>query len=302
MISQRERGSDFLRVAKIAGIQIVLNYWFIVLIMLFVLADMGSKVLLVFSAVLWHEVAHALVAVRLGYRVKEVQLLPFGGVARIEGLGIISARDESWIAAAGPAASLVLAAFAYGAMLYFATWSDVWEFYMRVNMMLAGFNLLPGLPLDGGRMLRAWLTSYMDYKKATLIAARSSKCLSACLLFVIIYQYIESHTVNLTFLVGSIFLYTVAKSEIEVAGFRTLRVLAQKKGELMARGIMPTAYFTVLSSVMVKDIIPLFKPNQYSIVLIFNRECKLCKTITETEIWEEIPEKGLYITVGQLIS
>lgn len=262
---------------------------------------MSSKVLLIFSAVLWHELAHAQVALMLRFKVREVELLPFGGVASIEGLGTVGSRDEIMIAAAGPAASLVLAAIAYAGMLYAGRYSDVCEFYYRANMMLTIFNLLPGLPLDGGRIFRAWLALYIDYGKATLFAAGISKGLSVCLLIFIVYEYIVSSTMNVTFLIAAVFLYTTAKSEIKVAGFRTLRVLAQKKAELIARGVMKTTYFTVVNSVILKDVVKLFKPNQYNVLLIVNTECKVCGTLTETEIWEGLPSKGYYAKVGEFI-
>ncbi|MBP2625979.1 MAG: peptidase [Firmicutes bacterium] len=262
---------------------------------------MSSKVVLVFSAVLWHELAHAQVALMLRFKVQEVELLPFGGVARIEGLGVARSRDEIMIAAAGPAASLVLAAIAYTGMLYAGKYCDIWEFYYKANMMLTVFNLLPGLPLDGGRILRAWLALYMDYSKATLFAAGISKGVSVCLLIMIVYEYIVSSTMNVTFLIAAVFLYTTAKSEIKVAGFRTLRVLAQKKAELIARGVMTTTYFTVVNSVILKDVVKLFKTDQYYVLLIVNTECKICGTLTETEIWEELPSKGFYAEVGEFI-
>ena len=290
-----------MRVGKIAGIQLILNNWFIVLIVVFAIAGMSSKVLLVFSAVLWHELAHAKVALLLRLKVLEVELLPFGGVARIEGLGTIGSRDEFMIAAAGPAASMVLAAIAYTGMLYSTTYGDIWDFYYRANMMLALFNLLPGLPLDGGRILRACLSSHIEYSKATLLAATISKGLSLCLLMLIVYEYIVSSTMNMTFLIAAVFLYTTAQSEIKVAGFRTLRVLAQKKAELMAKGVMTTTYFTVVNNVIVKDIVKLFKPDQYYILLIVNTECILCGTVTEMEIWDALPTKGFYAQVGELI-
>ena len=271
------------------------------MIILFALAGMCSKVFLVFSAVLWHELAHAWMALRLRLVVREVELLPFGGVARIEGLGAVGSRDEIMIAAAGPAASLVLAAVAYTGMLYAGIYCDVWEFYYKANMMLAVFNLLPGLPLDGGRILRAWLALYVGYGKATMIAAGISKGLSLCLLIIIVYGYIVSRTMNVTFLLAAVFLYTTAKSEIKVAGFRTLRVLSQKKAELIARGVMTTTYFTVVNSVILKDVVKLFTPDQYYVLLIVDTDCTVCGTITETEIWEGLPSKGFYAKVGEFI-
>ncbi|MBC8016389.1 MAG: M50 family metallopeptidase [Sporomusaceae bacterium] len=290
-----------MRFVKIAGIQVILNYWFIALILLFALAGMASKVLLVFSAVLWHELAHAGVSMFFGCKVREVELLPFGGVARVEGLGAICSSKEIMIAAAGPAASLVLAALSYTGMLYAGLYSEVWEFYFKTNMTLAAFNLLPGLPLDGGRILRAWLALYVDYGKATGLAAGASKGISLCLLMIVVYEYMTNSTMNVTFLVAAIFLYTAAKSEIKVAGFRTLRILGQKKADLIALGIMKTTYLTVLNHVILKDIVRLFTPDQYYVLLVVNAECKVCGTLTETEIWEELPHRGLYAAIGEFI-
>jgi stage IV sporulation protein FB len=290
-----------LQVGKIAGIQVLLNPWFILLILLFFLAEMSGKVLLVVSAVLFHELAHGKMAMSLGFKVIEVELLPFGGVARMEGFGMVSARKEIMIAAAGPAASLVLAAITYGAIVYGGMWGEMGDFYYKTNLMLALFNLLPGLPLDGGRILRAWLSLYMDYGKATMIAAGISKWLSSCLVLFVVYEYLTNSAINLTFLVAALFLYTTANSEIKVAGFRTLRLLAHKKAELLARGAMTTTYFTVVNHVLLKDLIKCFKADQYYIVRVVNAESRLCGILTETEIWEELPNKGLYATMGEFI-
>ena len=281
--------------------KILLSPWLLLLILLFALADMCGKVLLVFSAVLWHELSHAWVAMKFGLKVREIELLPFGGVARIEGLGIVSPGQEMMIAAAGPAVSLVLAATSYLLMTYGGMWADVWEFYYRTNMMLALFNLLPGLPLDGGRILRAYLGLYMDYGKATLIAVIISKWISVCLVIHVIYEYMTTSTINLTFVVAALFLYITADCEVKVASFRTLRILSQKKAELVGRGAMLTTYFTVVHHVLLKDLIKLFAADQYYIVRIVDEECKLYATVTETKIWEALPQKGLYATIGELI-
>jgi len=290
-----------LRVANIAGIDLIISYWFIAMIVLFSLAGMIAKVLLVFSAVLWHELAHAGAAMALGFTVREVELLPFGGVARIEGLGVASSKGEIIIAAAGPAASMVLAALVYSSMFYMNLWAEILDFYYKANLMLAAFNLIPGLPLDGGRIFRAWLALYIDYGKATAIAAGVSKGVSGSLVCIVLYQYVIGSTVNVTFLVAAIFLYTTAKSEIKVAGFRTLRIMAQKKSLLKARGMMPTTHLTVVEGALLKDIVRLFKPDQYYVMLVVNADCKVCGTLTETEVWEGLPKKGLHASIGELI-
>jgi stage IV sporulation protein FB len=271
------------------------------MILLFSLAGMMVKVLLVFSAVLWHELAHARAAIALGFSVREVELLPFGGVARIEGLGAASSKSEMIIAAAGPAASVVLAAIVYSSMFYFNLWTEIWDFFYKANIMLAIFNMMPGLPLDGGRIFRAWLALYMDYGKATAIAAGISKCVSISLVCIVIFQYVQGSTVNISFLVAAIFLYTTAKSELKVAGFRTLRIMAQKKTLLRSKGMMLTMHLTVMEGVLLKDIVRLFRPDQYYVILVVNDDCRVCGTLTETEVWEGLPKNGLHASIGELI-
>ncbi|MCC5466729.1 M50 family metallopeptidase [Pelosinus baikalensis] len=290
-----------MRVANVAGIDLIVSYWFIAMILFFSLAGMMVKVLLVFSAVLWHELAHAGAAIALGFSVREVELLPFGGVARIEGLGAASSKSEMIIAAAGPAASVVLAAIVYSSMFYFNLWTEIWDFFYKANIMLAIFNMMPGLPLDGGRIFRAWLALYIDYGKATAIAAGISKCVSISLVCIVIFQYVQGSTVNISFLVAAIFLYTTAKSELKVAGFRTLRIMAQKKTLLRSRGMMPTTHLTVMEGVLLKDIVRLFRPDQYYVMLVVNDDCRVCGTLTETEVWEGLPKNGLHASIGELI-
>ncbi|AJQ27088.1 M50 family metallopeptidase [Pelosinus fermentans] len=290
-----------MRVANVAGIDLIVSYWFIAMILFFSLAGMMVKVLLVFSAVLWHELAHAGAAIALGFSVREVELLPFGGVARIEGLGAASSKSEMIIAAAGPAASVVLAAIVYSSMFYFNLWTEIWDFFYKANIMLAIFNMIPGLPLDGGRIFRAWLALYIDYGKATAIAAGISKCVSISLVCIVIFQYVQGSTVNISFLVAAIFLYTTAKSELKVAGFRTLRIMAQKKTLLRSRGMMPTTHLTVMEGVLLKDIVRLFRPDQYYVMLVVNDDCRVCGTLTETEVWEGLPKNGLHASIGELI-
>ncbi len=116
--------------------------------------------LLLFASVLGHELSHALAAQGEGIEIEEIVLHPFGGLARLR-REPDSPRAEFRIAAAGPAASFIFALLAYGAM-YLTDWgrSAAWAVCAIIaggNLMLAVFNLLPGYPLDGGRVMRSYL-------------------------------------------------------------------------------------------------------------------------------------------------
>lgn len=290
-----------MKAGKVAGVQFVLNNWFIALMLFFGLAGLGVKVAGVFAAVLWHELAHAIVAVAFGYRVREIELLPFGGVARIEGIGEAGPAAEFCMAAAGPAASLALAAAIYLGMLVYPAGAAGLEFYLQVNLTLALFNLLPGLPLDGGRMLRAWLSTRWEYGRATAAVARAGRLLAAGLAAAAAAEFGRTGTINLSFIILAVFLYAAAKTETRLAGFRTMRILARKKAELSSRGVLATTHFTAVADTRVREVVRLFGPDHYHIVLVVDTCFRLRGALTETEVWEALPQRGLYARIGDFL-
>jgi Zn-dependent protease len=159
------------RLGTILGFPVELNLSFLLLLALVFFAFGGAigvaLVLLVFGSVLLHELGHAVVARKLGVPVSGIELSFFGGAAKMVQLPR-TATHELLIAAAGPAVSLVLggaglglAALSHSSLLAWLGWT---------NLIIAGFNLIPALPMDGGRILRAALTRRMDFVRATDVA------------------------------------------------------------------------------------------------------------------------------------
>jgi len=134
--------------------------------------------LLLFTSVLAHELGHSLVALSQGLKVRGITLLLFGGVSRIQG-DATRPRNEFLIAFAGPAVSLIIGIIlimwwvVYGpeyerdvtlfkGVIFFTGW---------MNILVAGFNMLPGYPMDGGRVLRSAVWSFTgDTARATRVA------------------------------------------------------------------------------------------------------------------------------------
>jgi len=179
------------RLGTFCGIGVFLHGTFLLLLcavlLLLVMAGGGLPevlsgfmfVVLAFLCVVLHEFGHALTARRFGVRTRDITLYPIGGVARLERIPR-NPHQEFWIALAGPAVNVVIA----GALLLVFGLNDaiVWDpdgrmrgslpaRLITVNGILAGFNLLPAFPMDGGRVLRAYLAERMDYLRATRIAA-----------------------------------------------------------------------------------------------------------------------------------
>lgn len=136
------------------------------------------------ASILWHELAHSLVAIGFGGKVRDITLQLLGGCATISQMP--RRAWQEWIMAlAGPASSVVLGILLFVVLsfiprvLFLPTgflvkndWHAAVEYLAATNFGLAVFNLLPAFPMDGGRMLRSFLQSSMSKVKATWIASR----------------------------------------------------------------------------------------------------------------------------------
>lgn len=164
------------RLGTILGFPVELNLSFVLLLALVLVAFGGvagvALVLLVFASVLVHELGHALVARKLGVRVSGIELSFFGGAAKMVELPK-TANHEVAIAAAGPAVSLVIGAIGLGlgSLLH----SSLFAWIGYTNFIIAAFNLIPALPMDGGRILRALLSRRMDFVSATDVSVKVAR-------------------------------------------------------------------------------------------------------------------------------
>ncbi|MBE9471008.1 MAG: site-2 protease family protein [Chloroflexi bacterium] len=153
--------------------------------------------LLLFACVTLHELAHSLTAMRYGVTVREITLLPIGGVAQMEEIPAKPAQELK-MSLAGPltniaiAILLILICLPLGIrstmgveelfqVLGTVSWHGLIAYLVSANLTLGLFNLLPAFPMDGGRVLRAFLAMRMDYARATAIAVRIGQGLAVLL-------------------------------------------------------------------------------------------------------------------------
>lgn len=164
---------------ELFGIPIYVNSSFVFLLILFVL-DMNSfsyglsLALVLAISVTLHELAHALTARAFGYRTNDITLSLLGGCASLIALPR-KAHQEFLTAIAGPLMSFAIAGVAMLPMLlgvridsYYLRFILVYSMWM--NVMLGGFNLLPGFPMDGGRIFRSVMRVFLSRAKATQVA------------------------------------------------------------------------------------------------------------------------------------
>jgi len=181
------------KLLTVAGIDVYVHATFLLLIAFLAFSDLiagqgvaaivraTSLILAVFTSVVLHEFGHALMARRFGVLTRDITLLPIGGIARLEKMPD-QPGQQLLVAVAGPAVNLAIAVLLFGVVgvldvqvglesLRHAGGPFLTQL-MWINVSLAAFNLLPGYPMDGGRVLRALLAMRMAPERATQTAAR----------------------------------------------------------------------------------------------------------------------------------
>ncbi len=202
-----------IKLGSIFGIKIGLHYsWFLIAFLIafslysqfhitnpewgsgLILAVSILTAILFFISLLLHELAHSLVATANHLPVREITLFALGGVSQIE-KNPVSAKTEFWMAFVGPLTSAVIGSICLGLARSFGTQStDPWVAMLLwlgyINVTLAIFNLIPGYPLDGGRVLRAilwWTMGNAD--RATRAAAKAGQVVAYIFIAFGIYRF-----------------------------------------------------------------------------------------------------------------
>ncbi|MFH1722522.1 MAG: site-2 protease family protein [Candidatus Altiarchaeota archaeon] len=214
---------------EVFGISVKLHISFIVLLLVVTFFE-GLTTLfyfsLIFLFVLGHELSHSLVAKMNGIPVKEIVLTFIGGIASIEIPE--NPRLELKVSVAGPVFNLMVVTFALVTLTFFyPTWAgsisaqalrenplspmNLLLNIIAINLMLGFFNLLPGFPMDGGRILRSILAFWFDYVKATELAVNTGRYI--VFPFMVIWGLVSG---NLILVAIAGILYLVSGAELQM--------------------------------------------------------------------------------------
>lgn len=273
---------------KLAGVRLKVNIFFLLLCLIYCYLGLGIEVAVIFASVLIHELAHAIMAALLKVKVAEIELLPFGGQAKIEDFTGLDPDKEIYIALAGPILS-----FSAAAIFYFFPefgWHRS-QMIIQINFCLGIFNLLPALPLDGGRILRAFLSGFIGYKKATARSALLGKMMAVLILAYGLWVLYRSHNGAEYILIGVI-LYWSARREGKLLSYAFMRYLVNKKSELSGKGFLSSRQIVSFEDARIKSILDSTRPSYYTVVLILDEKHRPVGLLSEAELIECLFEKG----------
>ncbi|MBN2452838.1 MAG: site-2 protease family protein [Candidatus Omnitrophica bacterium] len=204
----------------ILGIEIKVHVTFLLLIFFVMLGGIKWVALVfgVFFFVTMHEICHSVVAKHFGIKVREITLLPIGGIASMSRMPD-KPYQEFWISLAGPASNILVVLILFFPMKFLLgpevllhplsteTWPLTMAYVFWINLILAGFNMIPAFPMDGGRVLRSLLAIWLGYVKATRIAALLGH------IFAFAFAYFGIMRGNIILVAIAVFVYMAASGE-----------------------------------------------------------------------------------------
>lgn len=193
---------------RVFGVSLRFHPLFSIVILLSILAGYFIETATLFGIVLIHELGHVMAAKNFGWRVKEIQLLPFGGVVVVDEMASVPAWQEIIVTLSGPLQNgiMMLAAMALQATgVISGEWS---AYFIQANMFLALFNLLPILPLDGGKLMQSLLCFWLPYQKVILFSCVISLIFSILLIAAAILHILYGGFQLNLFIIGLFLFYS----------------------------------------------------------------------------------------------
>lgn len=269
------------------------------------LGQLGTG-LLYFGLILVHELAHGLVAHRFGLRVVQFELTPLGGRAYIPELNVVDPAAEIIVALAGPLTNLALgvAPGLVVASLGVADYHDLLLAWQQINLSLAFFNLLPGLPLDGGRILRALLAPRLGWIAATRKVARWGEWWGlASALAGALLVWRAGGVAGISFVLTGIFLLASARRESEVSPFAFQHYVLER---VCTSGVVPGRmregrWLVAAGDESLQAVVQRFMPHRYHLIMVVDRNGRPRGWVGEGEVFSLARRYGLGLSLQDAV-
>ncbi|AIQ76152.1 MULTISPECIES: M50 family metallopeptidase [Paenibacillus] len=271
---------------RIFGIELSLHPLFVIIMLFSVITGQFLELLTLFTIVFIHEMGHVVAALLAGVTVKSVQLLPFGGVAVIEDHGRLTASREIGIALAGPLQNGIMIVIALGLQQAGYGNQEFLTYFIHANAMIGLFNLVPVLPLDGGKVLQATISLVLPYYYTLLWTGRVSVAASV---LVIIYAVLPLGAggglrLNMV-MIGAFLLYSNFTDHRNLP-YRFVAFLMNREAvyEYHLRTGSVARPIVALSAKPLDDILRLFKRNQYHFIYVLNGKGNVVAVVPEQRL------------------
>ena len=266
-----------------------ISKWIIPQIAIFLILGLKNSLFLAFFWIIIHELCHCIVALSLGVKMKQITLGPLGASLELDKLDEIGHKKEVLICLVGPLANLTLAFIFY---LLKGIYDN--NFVMQsfdVNLMLGLFNLLPAYPLDGSRILRAFFSTIMFYKKAHNLSMNISY-FTASLILLIFSLLLFIHKLNLSLLLCSIFIFYVTYKEKKRIMYIMVGDMISKRRKFQKNKCLESKILSVHYRQGLVNVFSMVDKNKFNYFLVLNDDMRVIGEFYEDELVEALKKHG----------
>lgn len=289
-----------MKLFKMFGIQIKISYLIFFILIFSMFFNYFTQLLVLIVVILVHELAHCYACMYYGIGISEIKIFVFGGVAKFRGYVEENPKQEAVIALAGPLLNFISVAIILLVVNRFSIGENhIVQLFLTANMVIGAFNLIPILPLDGGRIVRGIMGYYFGIRKATYIIIRLGYCI--CILFFVIGTY-AALVYNIEYIFISflfVYIFFSTRGEKEKIDLIFAKNLVLRKKSLFNEGIMDVKHIVAMESINIKNIFDEFTLEQYCIITITDAEGKVIGNLSESEVIDAVIEHDSNITLGE---
>jgi len=266
---------------------------------LFVGAYLGSFLHLYLAAyviAMLHELAHVGAAVRLRVPIERIEIQPFGLTAKLREHYIKEPYKEVLIALAGPALNFLLAGVCYVLISLYAF--DI-SYIFWLNLSMAVLNLLPCLPLDGGRVVKALLTGSFGVVKAFNSVLRLTKVITVVILAAAVFLLLYSEF-NFSLILIAAFLLANISAERRNLNIIAMKEMLRNKEKIKKDDINKVRTIAVFEDVSARILLKYFSYNYYYIIDVLDKDMSITRRVTETQLIDALVREGVRVKVRDI--
>lgn len=284
---------------RLKRIQFSVSILIIPLIIVLMAYNSLLRYLIILTFISIHEFGHIAAALLLGSKLYGIKILPIGLNASIDN-SCCYKRDRILIYLAGPCINLLIGIIFVIIYMHYKK-SGFLSLGIMINVWLAFFNLLPVLPLDGGKILMEILAGRVGVFRASKYINIFSIILSSVII-VVVFFILEKSIFNVSLiLIGAYILFSIGQNKKESA-FMNVRNLVYRRSRIIKKGIYPAREIVVMKNIKMSDIIKAIDyTDMFHIINVLDDDLRVMKVMTEQEILNAIMENDSDITFDRFL-
>ncbi len=252
-----------------------------------------------YISALIHEFGHIVTAKILGVKISHIEILPFGICGRLKEDFIKNPNQEIMIALSGPIVSFFIAFFIFICNKCISIPQEVYNYIFPLNLLLGVVNLIPAIPLDGGRVLRAYLTKKLGIVIALRISLFISLVVTGFIICLSVYGLL-TYSFNFSLILISSFLLGSLCVEQRTVSKAVLSEILNFRDKLDKNDFSKATVITANNKTPARKILKKLSYDRYHIIYVTDESLNIKRVLTEGQIISALTERGITLRLDEI--